>query len=365
MKTGRAVSMLLMLFFGTLLGAQVRFTNAPDLVSSLAAVAFHQSPADLPGISFSFFLPRVTPPARHLDPKYDLTKIGNRNIGAGLDFYSLEREIEMGRQLAQEVEANSRVVEDPVINAYINRLGQRLVANSDARVPFEIKVLQDDEVNAFALPGGFFFVNTGLIEAADNEAGLAGVMAHEIAHVAARHATKNATRNEIFNLASIPLIMFGGPAALAVREAMGVAVPIGVLKFSRDAEREADFLGLQYDYETGYDPQEFVKLFEKFKTDEKGKHSFIAKAFSTHPMTGDRIKRAQNEIERYLPPRTDYVVDTSDFEEIKARVIALDNRYKIDAGFNGHPTLIQRDAGQEPTDTSSKSDSNPPVLHRK
>jgi len=256
-------------------------------------------------------------------------------------------------------------VRDPVINEYVNRVGQRLVANSDARVPFQIKVLEDDEVNAFALPGGFFFVNTGLIEAADNEAGLAGVMAHEIAHVAARHATKNATRNQIMNMASIPLVMFGGPAAFALREVMGFAVPMGVLKFSRDAEREADLLGIEYDYQTGYDPEEFVKLFEKFKTQEKGKHSFIAKAFSTHPMTEDRIKRAQNEIERYLPPRTDYVVDTSEFQEIKARVIALDNRHKVDEGNTGRPVLIQRGAEPPTGETPGSEDPNRPTLHRK
>jgi predicted Zn-dependent protease len=363
MNIGRALSLLLLLLVGTALRAQSPVTGAgastgPDTV-------FHLPPADLP--SFPPLVTSVLPPqsAKKVDLKYDLTRIGNRNVGAGLDFYSLDREIAMGRELSQEIEANARVVHDAVINEYINRVGQRLVANSDARVPFQIKVLEDDEVNAFALPGGFFYVNTGLIEAADNEAGLAGVMAHEIAHVAARHATKNATRSQIMNMASIPLLMFGGPAAFAVREVMGFAVPMGVLKFSRDAEREADMLGLEYDYETGYDPQEFVRLFEKFKTQEKGKHSFIAKAFSTHPMTDDRIKRAQEEIEQYLPPRSEYVVDTSEFENIKARVIALDNKHKVDDGNTGRPVLIQRDKGQTPDQTAGDDDPNRPTLHRK
>lgn len=362
MNLGRALSLLLLLFNGIALRAQVQRTSAN--ASSPLDIVFHRSPADLPSLPPLVTAVRSPQSGQKVELKYDLSRIGNRNVGAGLDFYSLDREIEMGRQLSQEIEANAHVVHDPVITEYINRLGQRLVANSDARVPFQIKVLEDDEVNAFALPGGFFFVNTGLIEAADNEAGLAGVMAHEIAHVAARHATKNATRSQIFNMASIPLLMFGGPAAFAVREVMGFAVPMGVLKFSRDAEREADLLGIEYDYQTGYDPQEFVKLFEKFKTQEKGKHSFIAKAFSTHPMTEDRIKRAQNEIAEHLPPRPEYIVNTSEFDEIKARVIALDNKHKVDEGNIGRPVLVQRDHGQT-GQTSGDEDPNRPTLHRK
>ncbi len=364
MNTGRALS-LLFLLFGTALLAQTPPTEAKTSTAVFPDTVFHRSPASLPSIPPSLVSVHSPHPTQKIDLKYDLTRIGNRNVGAGLDFYSLDREIAMGHDLAQQVEASARVVRDPVINEYVNRVGQRLVANSDARVPFQIKVLEDDEVNAFALPGGFFFVNTGLIEAADNEAGLAGVMAHEIAHVAARHATKNATRNQIMNMASIPLMMFGGPAVFAVREVMGFAVPMGVLKFSRDAEREADLLGIEYDYQTGYDPEEFVKLFEKFKTQEKGKHSFISKAFSTHPMTEDRIKRAQNEIEEYLPPRADYVVDTSEFQEIKARVIALDNRRKVDEGNTGQPVLIQRGPEQTPSKTPGDEDPSRPTLHRK
>ncbi len=204
-----------------------------------------------------------------LAPKYDVTQIGQRNVGSGLDFYSLDREVALGRQLSQEVEASARLVTDPVINEYVNRIGQNLVRNSDARVPFTIKVLDTEEVNAFALPGGFFYVNSGLILAADNEAELAGVMAHEIAHVAARHATKNMTRAQIWNMASVPLIFIGGPVAYAISEVASLAVPLGFLKFSRDAEREADLLGLQYDYATGYDPQAFVEFFEKLNVEKK------------------------------------------------------------------------------------------------
>jgi predicted Zn-dependent protease len=217
------------------------------------------------------------------------------------------------------------------------------VRNSDARVPFIIKVIDNEEVNAFALPGGFFYVNTGLILAADNEAELAGVMAHEIAHVAARHATKNATRQEIFNLASIPLIFVGGPAGYAVRQFMGLAVPLSFLKFSRNSEREADLLGLEYQYASGYDPQEFVRFFEKLHSQEKKqKHGFMAKAFATHPMTGDRIKRAQEEIAKYLPPKEEYIVDTSEFDAVKARLAEIDNAHRIDGGEGVRPTLRKR-----------------------
>src|SRR5690242_979386 len=211
-------------------------------------------------LAFAAVLPLA---AKDGNKKKDPDAIGDRKVTCKVNWYSLEKEISLGKQLAQEVERQSRVINDPVVAEYVNRIGQNLVRNSDAKVPFTIKVIDNDEINAFALPGGFFYVNTGMILAADNEAELAGVMAHEIAHVAARHATKNATKSEIFNLASIPLIFLGGPAGYAVRQVMGLAVPLGFLKFSRDAEREADLLGLEYQYATGYDPEEFVRFFEK------------------------------------------------------------------------------------------------------
>ena len=281
---------------------------------------------------------------RKIAAKYDVSKIGDRGVGSGLDFYSLEREQALGKELAGEVESDSRLINDPLITEYVNRVGQNLVRNSDAKVPFVIKVIDSDEVNAFALPGGYFYVNSGLILAADNEAELAGVMAHEIAHVAARHATKNDTRAQILNLASIPLIFVGGPVGYAVREAMGLAVPMGYLKFSRDMEREADLLGLEYAYATGYDPQEFVRFFETIKAQEKKKQSFLARSFATHPMTGERIKRAQEEIEKYLPAKENYIVDTSDFEQVKARLEALEHRERLSSYQESpRPTLRRRD----------------------
>ena len=295
--------------------------------------------------------------------KYDVKMIGERDIGRGMNFYSLEREQALGRELALEIESQSRMVTDPVVTEYINRIGQTLVRNSDARVPFTIKVVDNDEVNAFALPGGFFYVNTGLILAADNEAELAGVMAHEIAHVAARHATRNATKAQIWNMASIPLIFLGGPAGYAIREIAGLAIPMSFLKFSRDAEREADLLGVEYEYASGYDPAAFVQFFEKLHGKEKEKHSFIAKAFTTHPMTADRIKRAQQEIGTMLPPKEEYVVDTSEFQEVKARLSALMLRHQIDAGQGPRPTLRRRGPEDRGSDTSGKDE--PPTLNRR
>src|SRR6516162_8447375 len=234
------------------------------------------------------------------DKKNDPYQIGNRDVGKGVNFYSVEKEIALGKQMAQEVERQARAIDDPVIGEYINRVGQNLVRNSDARVPFTIKVLDSEEVNAFALPGGFFFVNSGLILKADSEAELAGVMAHEIAHVAARHGTKQATKGELINIASIPLIFMGGWTGYAIRQGAGLAIPLGFLQFTQGAEREADYLGLQYMYKAGYDPTAFVDFFEKIQTLEKKKPGTLAKVFSTHPMTDNRIKAAQDEIQKIL-----------------------------------------------------------------
>src|SRR5208337_2132861 len=246
------------------------------------------------GLSFSLALALAAPGSLFAEnPEKDPDQIGNRNVSGKVNFYSLEKEIALGKQLATEVERQAKIVNDPVISEYVNRVGQNLVRNSDAKVPFTIKVIDSEDVNAFALPGGFFFVNSGLILKADNEAELAGVMSHEIAHVAARHGTRQATRGEIANLATIPLIFLGGWTGYGIRQAYSVLVPVGYLQFSRGFESEADMLGLQYMYKSGYDPTAFVDFFEKIQTLEKRKPGTMAKVFSTHPMTADRIKSAQ------------------------------------------------------------------------
>src|SRR5438309_6811220 len=262
------------------------------------------------------------------DTKKDPDAIGDRNVSGKVNFYSLEKEIALGKQLAQQVERQSKLVNDPVVSEYVNRVGQNLVRNSDAKVPFTIKVLEDPTVNAFALPGGFFFVNSGLILKADTEAELAGVMAHEIAHVAARHGTRQATRGEIAQLATIPLIFMGGWTGYGIRQAASVAIPVGFLSFSRGFESEADLLGLEYMYKSGYDPGAFVDFFEKIQSLEKKKPGTMSKVFSTHPMTEDRITAAQKNIQENLEARPEYVVTTSEFNDVKSRLGMIENRRK-------------------------------------
>jgi predicted Zn-dependent protease len=302
------------------------------------------------------------------DKKNDPEEIGNRDVGKGVNFYSLEKEIALGKQLAQEVERQAKIIDDPVIAEYVNRVGQNLVRNSDAKVPFTIKVLDTEEVNAFALPGGFFFVNSGLILKADSESELAGVMAHEIAHVAARHGTRQATRGEIVNLASIPLIFMGGWAGYAIRQGAGLAIPMGFLTFSRTMEREADFLGLQYLYKTGYDPTSFVDFFEKIQSVEKKKPGTVSKVFSTHPMTDDRIKSAQAEIQKILVAKPEYVVNTSEFNDVRGRLAMLHNHRKIENEDPNRPRLRRAPGSGTGTvdDSGQKPDSDErPTLKRR
>jgi predicted Zn-dependent protease len=302
--------------------------------------------------------------------KEDVDAIGNRNVGKGINLYSLEREIALGKQLAQEVERSSKLVDDPIVTEYVNRVGQNLVRNSDARVPFTIKVIDSDEVNAFALPGGFFYVNSGLILRAQEESELAGVMAHEISHVTARHGTKNATKGELMQLATIPLMLLGpgGWAGYGIYEGLNLAIPVTYLKFSRDAEREADFLGLQYMYKAGYDPNAYVTFFERIQADEKRRPGTIPKVFSTHPPTPERIENTQKEIARILPAKQEYIVTTSEFDSVKARLRNIMFAKKVDAG-PGKPSLrtkTEQSQKPQPSDPNGTgSDDDRPTLKRR
>lgn len=305
------------------------------------------------------------------DKKKDPDEIGNRDVGKGINLYSLEKEIALGKRLAQEIEHQAKLVEDPIVAEYVNRVGQNLVRNSDAKVPFTIKVLDAQEVNAFALPGGFFFVNSGLILRADTEAELAGVMAHEIAHVAARHGTRQASRGQIINWASIPLIFMGGWTGYAIRQGAGFAIPMTFLTFSRGFEREADTLGIQYLYKTGYDPTAFVDFFEKIQTLEKRKPGTMAKVFRSHPLTEARIKNAQKNIQENLPNKPEYVVNTSEFNEVKARLMAMQSRRKVDDKEPGRPTLRRKPGrgtpieGEGETKKSEEDEDERPTLKRR
>ena len=275
----------------------------------------------------------------------DIDAIGTRNVGCGRgvgNWYSLDRQIAMGKDYSAQVESTSKMIRDPQINEYVNRVGQNIVRNSDSQVPFVIKVIDSDDINAFALPGGFFYMDAGMILAADSEAELAGVMAHEIAHVAACHAARGHTRGQLMNLISIPLMMVGGPIGYVAYESMSVAMPLTYLRFSRRFETEADYLGVQYMYKAGYDPQALTAFFEKLRSMESQKQNAIARAFRTHPQTPDRIERTQEEIKSLLPPQAQYTVDTSDFEDAKARLNHLENRLGLRQPETGRPTLRRR-----------------------
>jgi predicted Zn-dependent protease len=305
---------------------------------------------------------------KHDGSKKDVDAIGNRHVGGrGLgDWYSLETEINMGKQYAQQIEASVKLIQDPVVTEYVNRIGQNLVRNSDAQVPFTIKVIDSDEINAMALPGGFFYVNSGLILAADEEAEMAGVMAHEIAHVAARHITRQMTRGNWANIASVPLIFVGGGIGYAVRSAASLALPMTFLSFSRGFEAEADYLGLQYMYKTGYDPQAFVSFFEKVQAKEKKKPGTLAKAFSTHPQTPDRIEKSQQEIATILPARPQYLVSTSEFDDVKARLAVLENRHKVLDEKEGNKPSLRRTSTKDKSAGNDKSaDDDRPTLKRR
>jgi predicted Zn-dependent protease len=296
--------------------------------------------------------------------KDDLDAIGNREIGGrGLgNWYSLETEIRMGREYAQMIDSTVKLVQDPAITEYVNRVGQNLVRNSDAKVPFTIRVIDAGEVNAFALPGGFMYVNSGLLLATDEEAELAGVMAHEIAHVAARHAVRQMTRSNFANIASIPLIFVGGGIGYAAWSAAGIGVPMTFMKFSRGFEEEADYLGLQYMYKTGYDPQSFMSFFEKIQAKEKIKPGTMSKIFASHPSIESRIAKTQKQIDTKLPSSVQYVVTRSEFDEVRTRVAAVENRHRVMDEKNDEKPSLRR--APKTTDDSNTEDDRPTLKRR-
>jgi beta-barrel assembly-enhancing protease len=296
----------------------------------------------------------------------DIDAIGNRNVGCkqGVgNWYSLDKQVAMGRSYAEQVESSSKLVTDPMVTEYVNRIGQNLVRNSDAQVPFTIKILDSDDINAFALPGGFFYVDSGLLIAADNEAELAGVMAHEIAHVSACHAAREMSRGQLMQLASVALIFVGGGIGYAVQQIAGLAMPMGFLKFTRSFEAEADYLGIEYMYKAGYDPQALTAFFEKVKALEKHKPGSLAKAFDTHPQTPDRIEKTQQEINTLLPPLAEYKLDTSEFEDVKARMLELENRHTQD-NDGSRPSLHRPSHPSSDSSDSGDQDETPTLKRR-
>ena len=318
-------------------------------------------------------------PGEALDPHIkkgsedDVDAVGTRNIGGrGLgNWYSTNSEIGMGKQYSMEIEKSAHMVTDPVVVEYVNRVGQNIVKNSDCKVPFTIKVIDSDEINAMALPGGFFYVNSGLIMAADEEAELAGVMAHETAHVCAHHAARELTRMNYAQIGSIPLIIFtqGSWTGYGIYEAAQLAVPISFLEFSREFEAEADWLGLQYMYKAGYDPQAFIQFFEKIDALEKHKPGTLAKVFADHPQTPDRIAHSEQEIATIMPSRPDYVVTTSEFDDVKSRLARIENKRKLNDKSKGNSPTLRRVGGSnndpnKPDSTSTTGDDRPTLGRR-
>jgi len=331
-------------------------TQQPSLPQPPQAAPEEQTPPQAPDQPDQSSTDQQKPKGVKAGSEKDVDAVGNRKVGSGVNLYSLEREIALGKQAAQEVERSAKMIDDPVVTEYVNRVGQNLVRNSDAKVPFTIKVIDSDEINAFALPGGFFYVNSGLILRADEEAELAGVMAHEIAHVAARHGTRQATKGQIMEWATIPLIVFGpvGWAGYGLYEGLNLAIPLGFLKFNRDAEREADYLGLQYMYKAGYDPNAFVSFFEKIEAEERRRPGSIPKVFSTHPPTPERVQKAQQEIATILPAKEEYIVSTSEFDTIKARLGKIEHRNKLEQKKQGDKPTLRTRTEQQKQDKADK-----------
>ncbi|HYP00166.1 MAG TPA: M48 family metallopeptidase [Pyrinomonadaceae bacterium] len=291
----------------------------------------------------------------------DPNQIGKRKINGGFIASmsgSIEKEVSLGRELAAEVDRQAKFIDDPVITEYVNRVGQNVVLHSDAKIPFTIKVIDADEVNAFALPGGFFYVNKGLLLAADNEAEIAGVMAHEIAHVAARHAMENIAKANLWQgLAMAGSIFLGGIPGLIYQNTAGLGLAALFSKFSRSAESEADRLGTQYLYAAGYDPNAMATMFEKLASKNKKKPGFFAKTFASHPQSIERLEASRVLVGRF-PEREEYVVSTSEFQRVKGRLLRLSNAKASTAGNIAgggddggprRPTLKRRSPAPDPT----------------
>jgi len=282
-------------------------------------------------------------PALAGNKKEDPSAIGSRKVSGRVNFYSIDQEIALGKQLSLEVEKQAKIVDDPFISEYVNRLGQNLASNSDVIFPVSFKVIDSDDINAFTLPGGFIFINSGLLKLSGSEAELASAIAHEIGHAAARHATRQATRNEVISMGTLPLSAFGGVGGLIAGQAAHLLGPIASLKFSREFENEADLLGLQYLWKAGYDPNASIDLFETLQSTERRHPGSVSKLFRTHPLTPDRIEKTQRNIDRLLPARDAYIVNTSEYEEIRARLMNYPKMdYKPEASKNLDAHVLPR-----------------------
>ncbi len=317
----------------------------------------------------------VAPAVLGADQKDDVNDIGNRKV-AHKSIISQEKEIAIGKQYSTEIDKSAKLINDPVVNEYVNRIGQNLARNSDLKVPLTVKVIDDPSINAFALPGGFLYVNTGVLQAATEESQIAGVMAHEIAHVAARHWASQMTKMTLLQYATIPLMLtpMSYGVYMAVAEGMNFGIPVAFLKFNRGAEAEADFLGIQYMYKAGYDPNSYVAFFGKVMQEERRSPGSVNKVFADHPPTPDRIIKSEEEIKSIIPSKDQYLVSTSEFDDVKSRLQTVISQRKLNA--KPGPTLEKRpasdrtdDRSNKPTTTQDKTgqggDDTPPVLKRR
>lgn len=274
------------------------------------------------------------------DSKKDPDQIGVRDVSKGVNWYSVEKEMALGKQLATEVEKTHKLVTDPLVTEYVNRVGQNLARHSDSKIALTFKVIEGDEPNAITLPGGYIYVQAGLLKTADTEAQLAAALAHEIAHVAARHGTRQATQSQIGQITTIPLIFLGGWGGICALGASRL-VPVGLLSVERGYEAEADLLGLQYLYKSGYDPLGMVEVFERIFSLDDHKHPKASRIFSTHPDGDNRLVTVQKNIEALLKAQPQYIVTTSQFNDMQARLISLEWDKKPEPAGPKPPTLYK------------------------
>jgi predicted Zn-dependent protease len=285
---------------------------------------------------------RPAPQTKDSPADSDINAIGHRNVGKGVNLFSLDREKKLGKQLALEVERSSKFIDDSVVTSYLDRISQSIAKNSDIQFPITIRVIDSEAVNAFTLPAGFQYINSGLILQTEGEAELAGVLAHGIAHTALRSSTKGATKGEVTQIAATVGSIFipYSWAGYSMYQGLNLAIPLTFLKFSREAERAADSLGLPYMYKAGYDPNSYVTFFERIQAEEKRRPGNIPKVFSTHPPTPERIENAQKEIATILPQRDTAIVSSSEFQEVKERLRVWNLRKALNPRQNDRkPTL--------------------------
>ena len=312
----------------------------------------------------------VKPCSDSKDKMDDVYCIGQRRV-AHHSIVSEQKEIAIGKKYSEQINHSAKLVKDPVITEYVNRVEQNIAENSDAKIPITVRVIDSPAINAFTLPGGFIYVNTGLLHAASSEAQLAGVLAHETAHVACRHWASDVTKQTLLQYAMIPLIFtpMSYPVYLGISEGMNFGIPLAFLKFSRKDEQQADFLGLQYMWKAGYDPNAYLAMFSKIITEQRRAPGSVPSVFMDHPPTRDRIIKAEEEIKDILPSRPEYLVSNSEFQTVQDRLNNLLGQMKKMQAASNKPTLLKREpkSGQ-PAGTNggqNTQDDKPPVLKRR